>query len=110
MAYTRKDCIPSDYIYIGFELPCDVRLPPNTVIRAGCKLETLIAAMELSGRPHHFDEGVTYERGFGPGDGDSRIASVDTHPEGGDVKQAPSSMGSAVAATGGETPNTQRGS
>jgi hypothetical protein len=33
-------------------------------------------------------------------------ASVDTHAERGDAKQAPSArMGSAVAATGGETPN-----
>lgn len=31
-----------DYI-----LPCDVRLPPGTTIRAGCKLKTLLVALRL---------------------------------------------------------------
>jgi hypothetical protein len=37
-------------------LTCDVRLPPATVIRAGCTFDTLRLAMGLEGRPRHFDE------------------------------------------------------
>jgi hypothetical protein len=39
-----------------FVLPCDVRVPPATVIRAGCKLSTLILAMGLEQRPRHFED------------------------------------------------------
>lgn len=35
-------------------LPCDVRLPPATVIRAGCLMSTLQFAMTAPGRPKHF--------------------------------------------------------
>ncbi|WP_347270624.1 hypothetical protein [Rhizorhabdus histidinilytica] len=38
-----------------YKLPCDVHLPPATVIKAGVSLETLKLAMELEGRPRHFD-------------------------------------------------------
>lgn len=37
-----------------FILPCDVRIPPQTTIRAGCKLATLLHAFSLSDRPKHF--------------------------------------------------------
>ncbi|MBO9377345.1 hypothetical protein GG804_11260 [Sphingomonas histidinilytica] len=37
-----------------YKLPCDVHLPPATVIKAGVSLETLKLAMELEGRPRHF--------------------------------------------------------
>jgi hypothetical protein len=42
--------IPPDYA-----LPCDVRVPPATVIRAGCSLRMLLVAMEADYRPRHFD-------------------------------------------------------
>ena len=35
-------------------LPCDVRLPPATTIRAGCSFETLRSALSTEGRPVHF--------------------------------------------------------
>lgn len=54
----RSDCIPSEYVYVGWTLPCDVRIPPATTIRAGCKLETLITALELDGRPSTFAEPI----------------------------------------------------
>lgn len=38
-----------DYI-----LPCDVRVPPATTIRAGCSMATLKVALSLQGRPRHF--------------------------------------------------------
>jgi len=38
-----------------YKLPCDVHLPPATVIRAGCDLSTLKLAMEADYRPRHFD-------------------------------------------------------
>lgn len=38
-----------DYI-----LPCDVHLPPATVVKAGCPLATLKLAMEADYRPRHF--------------------------------------------------------
>ena len=37
-------------------LPCDVRLPPATVIRAGCSFDTLRLAMSNPDRPKHFRE------------------------------------------------------
>jgi hypothetical protein len=40
-------------------LPCDVRLPPATTIRAGCKLETLLLALSVEGRPKHFAEALS---------------------------------------------------
>ena len=36
-------------------LLCDVALPPATIIRAGCKLSTLIEAITVNGRPKHFE-------------------------------------------------------
>lgn len=30
----------------SYKLPCDVRLPPATIIRKGCPLSTLLCAME----------------------------------------------------------------
>lgn len=47
---TPNNPITDDYV-----LPCDVFLPPCTIIRAGCKLSTLIKAMELEGRPKRFN-------------------------------------------------------
>lgn len=51
-------------------LPCDVRLPPATTIRAGCKVSTLLLALSVEGRPKHFKDRVaspsddeTYEIG-----------------------------------------------
>lgn len=38
-----------------YKLPCDVHLPPATVVAAGCDLATLKLAMELDGRPRKFD-------------------------------------------------------
>lgn len=32
---------------MGLELPCDVKLPPSTTIRAGCKFSTLLRALAL---------------------------------------------------------------
>lgn len=29
----------------NYKLPCDVRLPPNTIIRKGCKLKILLMAL-----------------------------------------------------------------
>ena len=37
-------------------LPCDVRLPPATTIRAGCSFETLRSALATEGRPVHFND------------------------------------------------------
>lgn len=37
-------------------LPCDVRLPPATTIRAGCSFETLRSALSTEGRPVHFSD------------------------------------------------------
>lgn len=31
----------------GMVLPCDVRLPPNLIIRKGCKIETLMEALKF---------------------------------------------------------------
>src|SRR3546814_11278574 len=39
-AWNRRDSLDA-------VLPCDVRLPPATTIRAGCSLSTLLHAMEL---------------------------------------------------------------
>lgn len=45
-------------------LPCDVKVPPATVIGAGCSMDTLRLALSVEGRPRHFaspakrDEGV----------------------------------------------------
>lgn len=39
----------------AYKLPCDVRLPPATTIRAGCDLATLKTAMEVEHRPKHFE-------------------------------------------------------
>ena len=39
----------------GYKLPCDVHLPPATVVAAGCDLATLKLAMEFEGRPRKFD-------------------------------------------------------
>jgi hypothetical protein len=39
----------------GYKLPCDVHLPPATVVRAGCDLSTLKLAMEAEYRPRHFE-------------------------------------------------------
>lgn len=36
-------------------IPCDVKLPPSTIISAGCKLSTLIEAME-----HRREAGVVH--------------------------------------------------
>lgn len=33
-----------------FKLPCDVLLPPATVIREGCKLTTLLTALRVRGQ------------------------------------------------------------
>ena len=38
----------------NFVLPCDVKLPPATTIKAGCTLETLMVALTREGRPRHF--------------------------------------------------------
>ncbi|MBB4616950.1 hypothetical protein [Sphingomonas abaci] len=38
----------------GYVLPCDVHLPPATVIKAGCSLAALKLAMEVEHRPRHF--------------------------------------------------------
>lgn len=40
-----------------YKLPCDVRLPPATVIRAGCSIKLLKFAMEQRDRPRHFAAG-----------------------------------------------------
>lgn len=45
-----------NYVYRGIELPCDVRIPPATVIRAGCSLDTLLSALSLPGRPRNFGD------------------------------------------------------
>lgn len=39
----------------SYKLPCDVHLPPATVIKAGCDLYTLKLAMEASYRPRNFE-------------------------------------------------------
>ena len=31
----------------NMELPCDVKLPPATIIRKGCKMETFIRALKI---------------------------------------------------------------
>lgn len=36
------------------DLPCDVKLPPATTIKAGCSFDTLRLALSLEGRPKHF--------------------------------------------------------
>ena len=40
---------------LDMQLPCDVPLPPRTIIRAGCNLQTLIVA--LKARMPGFAEG-----------------------------------------------------
>jgi hypothetical protein len=76
-AYTpRTACQADDYIYIGWELPCDVMLPPNTVITAGCSLSTLIAALELPNRPTNFAQGI-------------EAASAAETPKSGSVHESP---------------------
>lgn len=39
----------------AYILPCDVRLPPRTTIRKGCKLSTLLAGMRVQDRPRFED-------------------------------------------------------
>ena len=48
-AYLKAEPSPND-----FDLPCDVKLPPATTIKAGCSFETLKLALSLNGRPKHF--------------------------------------------------------
>lgn len=36
-------------------LPCDVKLPPATTVRAGCTFDTLRLAMAMPDRPRHFN-------------------------------------------------------
>lgn len=38
---------PAAAVTSEYVLPCDVRLPPSTIIAAGCPISTLISAMEL---------------------------------------------------------------
>lgn len=52
-AWNQRTASDEDY-----KLPCDVKLPPVTTIRAGCSLTTLKLAMGLQGRPRHFPERV----------------------------------------------------
>ncbi len=44
----------------GYVLPCDIHLPPATVIKAGCPLSTLKLAMEADYRPRHFEGNPRY--------------------------------------------------
>ena len=41
----------------SWKLPCDVKLPPATTIRAGCTLGTLIVALQAIPRPQQFRDG-----------------------------------------------------
>lgn len=44
----------------NYTLPCDVHIPPATVIAAGCDLATLKLAMEWEGRPRKFEGNPNY--------------------------------------------------
>lgn len=46
---------PADASGEDYALPCDVHLPPTTVIKAGCTLATLKIAMEAPHRLRSFD-------------------------------------------------------
>lgn len=41
---------------LDYVLPCDVRIPPKTIISAGCTLRTLLIALTLPERPEKFKE------------------------------------------------------
>jgi hypothetical protein len=45
-------------------LPCDVMLPPNTIIRRGCKLSTLLEAM--AHRREQLPDKTTFSDPLGP--------------------------------------------
>jgi hypothetical protein len=69
-AYTpRSACQHDDYIYVGWKLPCDVKIPPSTTVKAGCSLNTLIAALELPDRPAHFAQATEAQRESAQDDG-----------------------------------------
>lgn len=42
---------------LEMKLPCDVALPPATIIKAGCPLSALLLAMQADGRPAKFPKG-----------------------------------------------------
>lgn len=64
---TRKAAEASTHIDPAFVLPCDVKLPPATTIKAGCDLKTLMTALSLEGRPIEFPERRPAEASAEPG-------------------------------------------
>lgn len=63
----------STHIDPAFVLPCDVKLPPATTIKAGCDLKTLMTALSLEGRPIEFPERRPAEASAQPGEREAII-------------------------------------
>lgn len=51
------ETVEAAIVLLSGELPCSVKLPPNTILTAGCSINTLFAALRLRERPRHFGEG-----------------------------------------------------
>ncbi|MDT7533753.1 hypothetical protein OVY48_09985 [Sphingobium sp. SA2] len=51
------EAVEAAIVLLSSDLPCSVKLPPNTIICAGCSINTLFAALSLHDRPSHFGEG-----------------------------------------------------